>query len=81
MDRPVEQLVDEILVMDRSNYKNVLRISDREDHLTKVKLILDYSHPGQSKEVPDPYFGGESGFQTVFELLDKACEQLIAQYD
>ena len=42
----------------------------------KVKLILDEIFPGENVDVPDPYFGGNSGFENVFKMLDEACEQI-----
>jgi protein-tyrosine phosphatase len=46
----------------------------------KVKLILDEIYPGENREVPDPYYGGDEGFQQVFDMLDDATDQLIARY-
>ena len=42
----------------------------------KVTMILNESAPDINEEVPDPYYGGEHGFQHVYELLDEACEQI-----
>lgn len=71
---------DLILVMDTSNYSNVLKMARNEEDRAKVKMILDYSHPGKNMSVPDPYFGGEHGFTNVFNLLDRACDAIIEQY-
>ncbi len=64
---------DEIYVMDKSNLKNVLALTNNEHHLSKVDLLLNASHPNQNKEVPDPYFGDEKGFEHVFNLIHHAC--------
>lgn len=68
---------DLILCMDRSNLQNVLSISRSTADEQKVSLILDRLHPGQEAEVPDPYFGGEQGFQQVFDLLDEATDRIM----
>lgn len=68
---------DMILCMDRSNLQNVLSISRSAVDEQKVSLILDRIHPGQENEVPDPYFGGDHGFQEVFDLLDKATDRIM----
>lgn len=64
---------DHIYVMDQSNYKNVCRLAPNEEAIGKVQLILNESHPNQNREVPDPYYGGDSGFDHVFQMLDEAC--------
>lgn len=64
---------DHIYVMDQSNYKNVCRLAPNEEAIGKVQLILNEIHPDQNREVPDPYYGGDSGFDHVFQMLDEAC--------
>jgi len=71
---------DLIYAMDRSNLKNILALARNEEDRKKVKLILNETFPGEDREVPDPYFGGEEGFYLVFDLLDKATDQLITKY-
>ncbi|MBL0049947.1 MAG: low molecular weight phosphotyrosine protein phosphatase [Bacteroidetes bacterium] len=67
---------DLILVMDRSNYKNVIGLARNNDDKKKVNLIMNELYPRTDIEVPDPYFGGEEGFDKVFHLLDLACENI-----
>lgn len=64
---------DFIYVMDNSNYENVIKLAKSEKDRQKVKLILNESHPNQNLEVPDPYYGGEDGFENVYQMLDEAC--------
>jgi protein-tyrosine phosphatase len=72
---------DKIYVMDKSNFQNVLKLARNENDKQKVDLLLNISHPGQNMEVPDPYFGGEAGFENVFQLVWKASEKLIHDYE
>jgi protein-tyrosine phosphatase len=65
---------DHIYVMDRSNYHNVISQARNNNDKRKVKLILKELYPEENMDVPDPYYGGQDGFQNVFYLLDKACE-------
>lgn len=65
---------DHIYVMDHSNYKNVCRLAPNEEALSKVQLILNEVHPDENREVPDPYYGGDTGFDHVFQMLDEACD-------
>ena len=67
---------DRIFVMDTQNLRDVLRLAGRDEHRTKVELILDQTHPGQNRSVPDPYYD-DDGFEEVFQMLDRACEQFI----
>lgn len=69
---------DKIYVMDASNYGDVLNLARDEHDKKKVEMILNLSQPNSNMSVPDPYFGGEQGFENVFLLLDNACE-IIAE--
>ena len=68
---------DLIYVMDESNYKDVVGLADNEEQESRVRLILNESNPNSNTPVPDPYYGGANGFETVFQLLDDACDVII----
>ena len=70
---------DHILVMDKDNLNAVKSlIKDPLNPVNyKIKLILSYSKDSQLDEVPDPYYGGQNGFDKVLDLLDDAIEGLI----
>ncbi len=69
---------DLIYVMDHSNYHNVTRLARDEKDVQKVKLILDeLGHSNTIQEVPDPYYGGQAGFDHVFDLLDRATDVIL----
>jgi protein-tyrosine phosphatase len=59
---------DYIYVMDISNYNHIINLANTSSDKEKVKLILN-----GGLEVPDPYYGGEGGFENVYQLLDKSC--------
>lgn len=67
---------DHIFVMDNSNYKDVLALAPNEEAKSKVKLILNEIFPNENVDVPDPYYGGQEGFENVFDMLDQACEEI-----
>ena len=75
---------DYIFVMDGSNYDDVMRLAKNEEQKKKVHFILDELFPGEKVDVPDPYYGLQNGFDTVYEMLDESCtilaEKLIAKY-
>ena len=70
---------DLIYVMDKSNECNVLSLTADSGQKEKVKLILDLLDDAQYNEVPDPYFGGEQGFETVYNLLDQATDKILEE--
>ena len=72
------EIYDYIFVMDKSNYKDVIKLAKTPQEIEKVSLILESTHPGQDKEVPDPYYGGKNGFKQVYEMLYKACEKIVS---
>ena len=63
-------LFDKIYVMDRNNLKIIKQLAETPEQRDKVSLILE------NEEVPDPYYGDESNFKIVFELLNEACEKI-----
>jgi len=67
---------DFIYVMDKSNYNTVLALAETLSDKEKVKLILSESDLLVT-EVPDPYYGGEDGFEKVYQLLDNACSNIV----
>ncbi|MBK6932699.1 MAG: low molecular weight phosphotyrosine protein phosphatase [Saprospirales bacterium] len=67
---------DRIFVMDTQNLREVLRLAREAEHRAKVQLMLDLTHPGQDRSVPDPYYD-DDGFEVVFRMLDSACDTLF----
>ena len=64
---------DQIFVMDNHNYRDVLALARNEEDEKKVKMILNLIYPEQNMSVPDPYYGGDEGFENVYKMLDEAC--------
>jgi len=67
---------DYIYAMDSDNYKNILNLSRNTEDESKVKLILNALNDALTVDVPDPYYGGDQGFENVYLLLDKACDTI-----
>jgi protein-tyrosine phosphatase len=68
---------DYILAMDQSNLQNILYLGRNHAVAGKVSLMRAYDPEGKGMDVPDPYYGGERGFQEVFELLDRSLDGFI----
>ena len=71
---------DLIYCMDGSNYEHVSAMASNDEQTAKVKMILNESSPGSDQNVPDPYYGGRDGFETVYQLLDEACDVIVNKY-
>ena len=69
-------IFDYIFVMDQSNYDNIVSLARNQKDIAKVDFILNQNAPDQNAEVPDPYYGGELGFEKVYSMLDNACNVL-----
>lgn len=69
---------DLILAMDRANLAHLERMRP-EGSPAQLALFLDYTGAAVA-EVPDPYYGGEAGFDEVLDLVEAGCDALIAEY-
>ena len=65
---------DKIYAMDEHNYCNILSLASNKEEAKKVKMIRNEVNPQQNLSVPDPYYGGEQGFENVYQMLNEACE-------
>jgi len=68
---------DLILAMDEDNYENILAQARKNSDNQKVEMLMNYLYTGENISVPDPYFGDINSFHTVYELIDKATDQLL----
>jgi protein-tyrosine phosphatase len=71
---------DVIFAMDSSNYSNITRLAPDEASKAKVRLIMNEAYPGENRQVPDPYTGGQRGFEDVYDMLDLAIEKFLEQH-
>ena len=68
---------DYILAMDQDNYHSLARICPRGME-RKLLLLMDYAPDLRRREVPDPYYGGQQGFDQVFDMVEAAARGLLA---
>jgi len=72
------QYYDYILVMDQDNYHAVSAICPEGLGLERrLTLLLDYAPHLRTREVPDPYYGGANGFESVFDMVEAAAAALL----
>lgn len=67
---------DYVLAMDAENLANLLAIKPSNAR-TQPQLFLKAFGNSAEQEVPDPYYGGDAGFEHVLDLLEQACDALL----
>ena len=70
---------DRILVMDSSNFQDVMAMAQSDEDRNKVDLIMNYVEKGRNINVPDPYWD-DNGFEKVYEMLNQACDRILEAY-
>lgn len=61
---------DLILAMDHENLTNIIALARSKEDEEKVKLFCEFCTEHSEEEVPDPYYGGDQGFDTVADLIE-----------
>jgi protein-tyrosine phosphatase len=62
---------DMLIAMDRGNLRELLAMAPDEEAAAKVRLLV------ADADVPDPYYGGDRGFETVLDMVEAACRELL----
>jgi protein-tyrosine phosphatase len=68
---------DLVLAMDETVYRRLRSIAPRE-RADRVRRLLDFAPQLNRREVPDPYYGGETGFEEVLDLVEEAARGVLA---
>lgn len=68
---------DQILTMDRSNLEAVQALAPATTMRARIEPMTRYCRRFSSQDVPDPYYGGDDGFDAVLDLLEDACDGLL----
>lgn len=71
---------DTIYVMDKHNYEKALALAPDEASREKVQMIMGAVGKPETN-VPDPYYGGDEGFEAVYTMLHKACEAIATDLE
>lgn len=71
------EVFDLILTMDDENFRNVLKLAKTDEDRAKVRKFTDFCKNHDHTEVPDPYYGGEAGFQLVADLIEDGAAGLL----
>lgn len=68
---------DLILGMDDRNIEDLKELAPSPEAMQKIRRMTDFCQLIPADHVPDPYFGGASGFERVLDILEDACEGLL----
>ncbi len=71
---------DKIYAMAEDVYREIQRIGGGKARMDKVELFLNELTPGCGASVPDPWYGEEDGYTTVYQLINDTCEAIVKRY-
>lgn len=66
-----------VVAMDRDNLRDLRRMAPSRAHVNALRLMREFDPDAESVDVPDPYYGSASDFDTVLDLLEPACRGLV----
>ena len=69
-----------LLAMDRANHRALLELAPDDEAREKVRMLREFDPEAVASgdlDVPDPYYGGERGFEHVLDLIERACRGLL----
>jgi len=72
---------DKILVADKDVYNELMAFIRNDKDKKKIDFIMNCATPDCNTGVPDPYYGGQDGFEKVYKMLDEACEKIIQELE
>jgi len=70
---------DYVIAMDRDNVRTLERMATASGGDAEIHLLRAYDSDPDGEEVPDPYYGGVSGFENVYRIVRRSCEGLLAR--
>lgn len=71
---------DILFAMDQSNFNYLRNMAPHEAAAQKVRLLMNESRPGMNTPVPDPYTGGQQGFELVYQMIEEAVDSFLQKH-
>jgi len=75
----IEQF-DRIYAMSKDVMADIKRIAKNKFDPDKVELLMNELYPGRNMDIPDPWYGPETGYHEVFKLIASACDRIVERY-
>ena len=71
---------DLVVAMDEANRRDLLAMATDDEVRERIQLLRDWDPEaaGHDRGVPDPYYGGDREFAEMFDIVERACDGLIA---
>ena len=69
---------EHVIALDRTHEVHLARLAAQPGHRDKITLLRRFESGARDLDVPDPYYGGASGFEEVLDICDRACRGLLA---
>jgi len=74
------QHFDKIYALAGDVLDDIRRIAGKNFEPAKVDLLMNELHPGKDQDVPDPWYGPESGYHEVYNMISAAADKIITKY-
>lgn len=68
---------DAIFCVTHDVLKAVQAMAHTKEHQQKIYLATHFSEKFKGEEIPDPYFGGEKGFENLWEMVEESCQGIL----
>lgn len=68
---------DHVFVMDKHNLHDALALDPDGDHGTRVRLFREFDPDPENYQVPDPYTGGQEGFERVYDIVERTARAIL----
>lgn len=74
------EVYDKIYALAEDVIENMRLIAKNKFDASKADLLMNELYPGKNMDVPDPYYGPETGYHKAYKMIDEACNVLISKY-
>jgi low molecular weight protein-tyrosine phosphatase len=74
------EVYDKIYALAEDVIENMRLIAKNKFDASKADLLMNELYPGKNMDVPDPYYGSETGYHKAYKMIDEACNVLISKY-
>lgn len=68
---------DLIIAMDSSNYRSLADLAGSDQAKAKIRLMREFDPQADGMDVPDPYYGGQEGFENTFHIVRRSVDGLL----
>lgn len=68
---------DLIVAMDSSNYRSLSELAGTQEAKSKIRLMREFDPQADGMDVPDPYYGGQDGFEETFQIVRRSVDGLL----